>query len=124
MRLVVENHLLEDGSTFFDYGCGHGDDLARLDQLGTRCWGWDPVHRPNGERHTADIVNLGYVVNVIEDAEERAGMLREAWKHAKCLLVVSARLDLEAKGLCVWTLTVTDVLRLHHALRVGVSIGR
>jgi DNA phosphorothioation-associated putative methyltransferase len=42
-------------------------------------------------------VNLGYVVNVIEDPQERADVLRNAWELAQRLLVVSARLVAEAK---------------------------
>ena len=42
-----------------------------LDGLGIDVVGWDPNFRPEGERLPSDIVNLGYVVNVIEDRDER-----------------------------------------------------
>ena len=57
--------------------------------------GWDPVHEPDTDRQPADVVNLGYVVNVIEDREERAKTLRSAWTLATGVLIVSARLDWE-----------------------------
>jgi DNA phosphorothioation-associated putative methyltransferase len=44
----------------------------------------------------ADVVNLGYVVNVIEDRSERAEVLRRAWDLARSVLVVAARPDWEA----------------------------
>ena len=36
------------------------------------------------------MVNLGYVVNVIEDPSERAEALRLAWKLTRQVLVVAA----------------------------------
>jgi DNA phosphorothioation-associated putative methyltransferase len=44
------------------------------------------------------VVNLGYVVNVVEDVVERARVLQEAWSYTKRVLVVSARLT--AEGYC------------------------
>jgi len=41
----------------------------------------------------SDVVNLGYVVNVIEDVQERASVLKSAWGYAKETLIVSARVD-------------------------------
>lgn len=93
-RLALAHELLA-GRTVFDYGCGRGDDLGVLSRLGIKAAGWDPVHRPDVSRRPADIVNLGYVVNVIEDPTERADTLRAAWALAQQCLVVSARLHLE-----------------------------
>ena len=67
--------------------------------LGFDASGWDPVHRPDHERRSAPIVNIGYVVNVIENPAERQEALRRAWALAEQILVVSARLTLEAKAL-------------------------
>jgi DNA phosphorothioation-associated putative methyltransferase len=61
--------------------------------------GWDPTHRPDGERRAADVINLGYVVNVIEHPAERAQTLRSAWALARRLLVVSSRLVWDSRGL-------------------------
>jgi hypothetical protein len=38
------------------------------------------------------VVNLGYVINVIEDPIERTEALREAWRLTRSVLIVSARL--------------------------------
>ena len=81
---------LEGGKVVFDYGCGKGDDVTGLLENGVEAFGWDPYFRPDGERREADIVNLGFVINVIEDPQERAEALRHAYGFARELLVVSA----------------------------------
>jgi DNA phosphorothioation-associated putative methyltransferase len=94
----MADRLLLPGASFFDYGCGRGDDVRRLISLGYEASGWDPVHRPDTQRRAADVVNLGYVINVIEDAAERGEVLRSAWGLAKKLLVVAARPEWESRG--------------------------
>lgn len=84
--------LLDSSRSLMDYGCGRGGDITRLRAEGFDCTGWDPVHAPEGERRRAAVVNLGYVVNVIEDAAERRDVVRSAWGLAEDVLVVSARL--------------------------------
>ena len=79
-------------ATVFDYGCGLGDDVRHLKRRGINSWGWDPTHRSDGKCASAQVVNLGYVVNVIEDVEERKKCLAHAWSYAKKALIVSARL--------------------------------
>lgn len=97
MRLALDDGLVRPDVRVFDYGCGHGEDVRQLRSRGIPCEGWDPVHRPSAAREPADVVNLGYVVNVIEDAEERGDVLRSAWGLAQRVLVVSARLIAEAR---------------------------
>lgn len=97
MRLAVDAHLITRETRVLDYGCGYGDDLRHLRRLGVPCTGWDPVHRPQGQRQPAAVVNLGYVVNVIEDTAERATVLREAWALTQHVLIVSARLTVDAQ---------------------------
>ncbi|MDE0348821.1 MAG: DNA phosphorothioation-associated putative methyltransferase [Gammaproteobacteria bacterium] len=92
IRLALLDGIIGPGATVLDYGCGLGDDMRHLRLHGTECWGWDPVHLPNGSRSPAQVVNLGYVVNVIEDADERAECLVCAWTCAERVLIVSARL--------------------------------
>ena len=99
VALTLSDGLLRPGTTFFDYGSGRGGDMQRLAALGYEAHGWDPVHFPQGARRPADIVNLGYVVNVIERPAERAEALRNAWQLAKEVLVVAARLDWEARDI-------------------------
>ena len=93
---ALNDGLIARERSFFDYGCGRGDDLLRLHKMGIPVSGWDPAFFPDEARTPADVVNLGYVVNVIEDPNERAVVLAAAWNLARGVLVVSARLDWEA----------------------------
>lgn len=97
LQLALKDELIKTGNTVLDYGCGRGGDAGRLNAQGIDCAAWDPVHRPDGERRPSDVVNLGYVVNVIEDSTERATALQTAWSLAGSLLIVSARLEAEAR---------------------------
>lgn len=89
VKTMLETGLLRPGTTFFDVGCGHGGDVAGLRQLGYRADGWDPVHRPDAERATAQVVNLGFVLNVIEDPAERVDTLARAWQLTESVLVIT-----------------------------------
>ena len=84
------------GYSVLDYGCGRGDDLRALIAAGVECSGWDPAYLPDEELAKADIVNLGYVINVIEERSERQETLAKAFKLTKRLLCVSAMLGNEA----------------------------
>ncbi len=90
VRTLLEYGQLRPGVTFFDYGCGQGGDVTGLRNLGYAADGWDLVHRPDGGKTEADVVNLGYVLNVIEDPAERLATLVDAFRHTRRLLVVSA----------------------------------
>ena len=95
-------HLLRFGfldghHTVLDYGCGRGDDLRLLSEMNIPAAGWDPVYRPDGDRHPADIVNLGFVLNVIEDIEERGETLRIAFALARRALIASVMLGYQRK---------------------------
>lgn len=94
-RIALTDGVLGQNSTVMDYGCGRGDDVRQLEASGFDCTGWDPAHAPGGVRREADIVNLGYVVNVIENAAERSEVLRRAWGLTRRVLIVSARLTAE-----------------------------
>jgi DNA phosphorothioation-associated putative methyltransferase len=76
----------------FDYGCGRGDDVRGLLENGLTAAGWDPYYAPDNAIHSAGIVNLGFVINVIEDFDERLDALTRAWSLTTCLLVVSVML--------------------------------
>ncbi len=82
--------LLAPPRTMLDYGCGRGDDLAGLAKVGVRAWGFDPFYRPGGKRDAADVVNLGFVLNVIDVPRERRDVLVEAYGLAGTVLAVSA----------------------------------
>lgn len=92
VKTLIEYSQLHPVSTFLDYGCGLGGDIRGLAELGFDAKGWDPAYAPDGPRNESDIVNLGYVLNVIEDPAERLETLSAAWRLTKRLLVVSAQI--------------------------------
>ncbi|MBE0540121.1 MAG: DNA phosphorothioation-associated putative methyltransferase [Verrucomicrobia bacterium] len=93
VKTLLEYGLLKLNTTFFDYGCGQGSDMRGLQALGHQAEGWDPAHRADGQKRGADIVNLGYVLNVIEDPAERLEALVDAYRHARRVLVVSGLIN-------------------------------
>jgi DNA phosphorothioation-associated putative methyltransferase len=95
VRAAVKDGIVSSGTAVLDYGCGLGDDVRRLQEHGIAAFGWDPAHHPDGEKRSADVVNLGYVVNVVERPDERAASLRDAWGYARSVLIVAARLKAE-----------------------------
>lgn len=82
--------LLGPQTRFFDYGCGRGDDVALLSDRGLDASGWDPWFAPQRPRTPADAVNLGFVLNVIEDLRERREALLGAWSLTGTVLSVAA----------------------------------
>lgn len=92
VQSLARHGFLDGRFSLFDYGCGRGDDLRGLMENGLAAAGWDPYYAPDQPIHPADIVNLGFVVNVIEDFDERLEALTRAWSLAERLLVVSVML--------------------------------
>lgn len=99
LKCAVVDGLITTDTRIFDYGCGRGDDIRRLRSRGYRANGWDPNFRPTAEQTRSEVVNLGYVVNFIEDIDERSEVLRKAWALADQVLIVSARLTLDSRTL-------------------------
>jgi DNA phosphorothioation-associated putative methyltransferase len=91
VRLAFEAGLLGNKESFFDYGCGHGIDVKILADKGYPSSGWDPYYFPDERRRFADVVNLGYVINVIEHEHERREALLSAWELARTVLIVAAQ---------------------------------
>ena len=89
MQILAKHDYLDGNYSVLDYGCGKGDDITELEAHGIDCVGWDPIHRPDVDLVNSDIVNLGFVLNVIEDREERDKTLQKAWQLADKLLIVS-----------------------------------
>ncbi|HDY91003.1 MAG TPA: DNA phosphorothioation-associated putative methyltransferase [Pseudoalteromonas sp.] len=95
-KLAKYGYLNGDYS-ILDYGCGLADDATELEAHGLNINAWDPVHRPNGCKQNSDIVNLGFVLNVIENVHERTETLKNAYQCTNQLLLVSVMLANEAK---------------------------
>ena len=92
VQLLIRHGLLLPTQTLFDYGCGRGGDVVGLSADGYDAKGWDPHFAPDAPRLEADLVNLGFVVNVIEDPAERVEALVGAFKLARRALVVGVML--------------------------------
>ena len=93
VQFLLKYNLLSLKDTFFDYGCGLGDDLRALKYNGYNAYGWDPVHAPDGKKKKSSVVNLGFVLNVIEDPQERVETLQKAFDFTRKVLSVSVVTD-------------------------------
>lgn len=92
VQLLLRHKLLQPGQSFFDYGCGRGGDIFALNGIGVYAAGWDPHYASNQTLFAADAVNLGFVVNVIEDPAERVEAIRKAFNLAKQVMSVGVML--------------------------------
>ena len=93
LKSALNQGVLKEDFCVFDYGCGRGDDVSILEAMEYDCTGWDPVHNPDVPKSTADLVNLGYVINVIENPSQRIQVLHDAYSLCEKVLVVSAMID-------------------------------
>ena len=82
VQQALADGLITPQRTVLDYGCGHGVDVLFLRSRRIKIHGWDPYFSPKGSPHTADVVNLGYVLNVIEDRTERDQGIESARGHS------------------------------------------
>ena len=89
MQALARHGFLDGERGIFDYGCGRGDDVTVLQAAGLDARGWDPHYASDAPLHEADIVNLGFVLNVIEDPQERKKALRGAFALARQALCVA-----------------------------------
>lgn len=96
MLALAKAGYLDGNHSVLDYGCGKGDDLRELEARDIDCIGWDPAYRPDVDVEPCDVVNLGYVINVIEDIEEREHTLTRAYSLTNTVLAVSAMLGNDA----------------------------
>lgn len=95
-KCLAKHGYLDGSYSIFDYGCGRGDDLRELEAHGLDASGWDPNFRPDADYLSAEIVNIGFVINVIEDIDERIEAIHKAHSLSKKILVVSAMIAGEA----------------------------
>ncbi|WP_068110652.1 DNA phosphorothioation-associated putative methyltransferase [Tropicimonas marinistellae] len=88
VQALIRHGLIDEQTTLFDYGCGFGSDVEGLQAAGISAAGWDPYYAPDQPRKSADVVNLGFVLNVIETPAERQDVLQSAFALAqRCLSV-------------------------------------
>lgn len=104
LKTALELGIFKEDMTFFDYGCGYGGDIERIQQRGYVSNGWDPYYRSDKPLIKADIVNLGYIINVIESLGERREALINAWSLTQQVLIVAAQvlIDDERRGVVAY----------------------
>lgn len=89
VQILISHGIISTNSTVLDDGCGQGHDVTALTANGYQASGWDPHYAPDGPGQTADVGNLGLVLNVIEDRHERAETLTAAYGFAQRALSIS-----------------------------------
>jgi DNA phosphorothioation-associated putative methyltransferase len=92
MQCLARHGYLDGSLSVFDYGCGKGDDIRNLTANDITVSGWDPHYAPDQPKQAADIVNIGFVINVIENYQERLEALLGAYALTRQVLVASAML--------------------------------
>lgn len=99
VQLLLRHGLLTEATPFFDYGCGRGGDVEALQTSGFTAAGWDPYYAPAIPiPEAAAVVNLGFVVNVIEDPAERVDAILKAFSVCKGVMSVGVMLHGAERG--------------------------
>jgi DNA phosphorothioation-associated putative methyltransferase len=89
MQALARHGLLISDRSVLDYGCGQGDDVRALQAGGIPVTGWDPHFAPSVLLEPADIVNVGFVLNVIEEPRERLQTICRAFDLSRQCLAVA-----------------------------------
>lgn len=105
MQLALSSGILKPSSTIFDFGCGKFDDCTRLLLLGISAAGFDPYYYPKNVIQAANVVSLLFVLNVIENVEERSWVLQYAWELTRNSLIIAVQPPSQSRGRIgeVWT---------------------
>lgn len=90
-RLGIERGFVKVGETFFDYGCGRGDDVHNLLSQGVVAAGFDGYYSPHVPIYEAHTVQLAFVLNVIEDEFERREVLQLCYAIATHTLIIAVQ---------------------------------
>ncbi len=98
MQSLARWGFLDGSFSVLDYGCGRGDDVSALAAAGINVSGWDPHFAPESPLVQSEVVNLGFVLNVIESASERADALTSAFQLARRVLSVGVMLHRNNAG--------------------------
>jgi len=106
MRTLIEKGIVNKDTYVMDWGCGRGEDLRYLRrELGSwNAYGYDPyIDCPDNmytvttkdqlPRFPIDVVTLIYVINVIENIEERRKVLSDAFHLATKYLAIAVRTE-------------------------------
>jgi len=100
VQSLIRHGQIDENTTVFDYGCGFGSDVEGLRAAGVSAAGWDPYYAPGEPLESAHVVNLGFVLNVIESPAERQDVLRSAFALARRCLAVAVITSSRARTDC------------------------
>jgi DNA phosphorothioation-associated putative methyltransferase len=90
-RLGIQNGFIKPGETFFDFGCGQGNDVQFLLEQGVIASGFDAYYSPKRPLFEATVVQTAFVLNVIEDEAERREVLQLCWQLTTSTLIVAVQ---------------------------------
>lgn len=90
-KLALNAGVMTTATTVLDYGCGRGCDVKELTKQGVPCVGFDAYFRAETPLLAADVVQLAFVLNVIENAAERVEVLQLCYSLARASLVVAVQ---------------------------------
>ena len=57
-RQCLNDNVIGHQTSVLDYGCGRGQDVERLKQMGLRADGWDPFFAPDNPLAEHDAISL------------------------------------------------------------------
>ena len=81
---LMECYKVYDWSkSLLDWGCGKGKDLEYYQQFLSKVMGYDPYWQPELPNEMFDIVTCSYVLNVIEDPDERFEVVKQMSSYLK-----------------------------------------
>jgi len=95
MQWLVDNGHIKKGDDGLDYGCGKGYDAEEMNFTG-----FDPHHCPVELDRFFDVVTCNYVLNVIEDEDERFFAELRVIFLAKKKAFIAVRNDVHALNGC------------------------
>lgn len=86
VRKIEQYGLVADGQSVLDFGCGDRSAKPYFEAMGLKYTGWNVQFR---RPRRANIVNLSYVLNVVEDEPQRRAVTKQAFALAEDLLLVT-----------------------------------
>jgi len=86
VKWLVSDFAFATTDAILDYGCGKGKDVEWMKAHDFNIVGYDPYYSPNtiqnGMQNCFDIITCNFVLNVIEDCQDRENVIH----HIKGLL--------------------------------------
>lgn len=122
-KFMLSEKLLTPDDSYLDYGCGHGFDFKYFQAHGYVSTGYDPHYYPNKPTTKADVVTLGYVLNVLEDFYERIKTVKMAWKLAKKRLIIAVNSGNEER-ITSWGTFTKAFSQIEGRALIDVSTGK